>query len=221
MSNIYVFGDSAAQGIYLDDDGVYRISRKGCLRLLKHMGYPIINKAKHGNTIEQGLAAFSDTKTEPEDLCVIEFGGNDCDLDWDAVAREPGSFHDGRVPIAEFRKKLEGFVASARKRKMETVLVTPTPLLSERYYAWVSRGRDAGNILRYLRDDPATISRWQERYANVIRDTAAKLGCRLADLRGWMLDELDFPSLMCMDGIHPNETGHAMIAKAATREFPI
>ena len=41
MSEIYVYGDSTAQGIYLDENGSYRVSRRGCIRLLKKEGYTV------------------------------------------------------------------------------------------------------------------------------------------------------------------------------------
>ena len=221
MHRIYVFGDSAAQGICLDENGEYRVSRQGCVRLLKRAGYPIFNHGVHGYTIRQGIETFRKVQPEPDSRCVIEFGGNDCDLDWDAVAADPDHFHDGKVPIDEFRRDLEYFVRTAREQSVEPILVTPIPLMSARYCAWVSRGRNAESILSYLRNDPESISRWQERYANVIRETASRLCCRLADLRGWMLNQLNYPSLICMDGIHPNEAGHAFIAASASAQFPL
>jgi lysophospholipase L1-like esterase len=35
-----------------------------------------------------------------------------------------------------------------------------------------------------------------------------------------MLEELDYPSLICEDGIHPNEAGHEIIARRAIEHFP-
>ncbi len=220
MSEIYVFGDSTAQGIYLDENGSYRVSRRGCIRLLKKEGYPLVNYAVHGYTVRQGLEAFRETKMEPGSRCLIEFAGNDCDLDWDAVAEDPGRFHDGKVPLAEFRESLEEFVTEARERGVKPILVTPLPLISERYYAWVSRNRNAENILAYLRKDPESISRWQERYAGAVREAAARMNCALADLRAWMLDQMDYPALMCMDGIHPNEAGQEKIAGIFRKRYP-
>ena len=55
MNEIYLFGDSAAQGIVLDGSENYRVSRAGCIRLMKHSGYPIRNYAVHGYTVNQGL----------------------------------------------------------------------------------------------------------------------------------------------------------------------
>lgn len=220
MKAIYLFGDSVGQGIVLNEEGKYRVSRKGCVRILKREGYPIWNYAVHGYTIRQGLESFHKIETDPGDVCVIEFGGNDCDLEWEEVVDDPKHFHDGKIPLSEFRSLLKLFIHEAGEKGMEPVLVTPMPLISSRYYSWVSKNRNAENILEYLRNDPESISRWQERYAIAIRDTAEECGCKLADLRSWMLDELDYPSLICDDGIHPNENGHDMIAKKAMQYFP-
>lgn len=222
MKKIYVFGDSIGQGLYMDEEGNYRLSRRGCVRLLKKSGLPVENHARHGFTVREGLAGFGKTETEADGLCVIEFTGNDCDLDWDAVSAEPEIFHDGKVPLEEFRSKLQRFVTLARERSLEPVLVTPPPILSERYFRFVSAGRSAANILRYLGDDEH-ISRWQERYANAIRDVAFTLHCRLADVRGWMLEERSLETLMSPDGIHPNEAGQEHLARyfAELCEIPL
>ncbi len=217
MSEIYLFGDSASQGIVLDGDGKYRVSRQGCIRLLKRKGFPIRNYAVHGYTVLQGLESFESMQIEPGSRCVIQFGGNDSDLDWDAVSREPGIFHDGRVPLQEFRNDLVRFIREARERFMEPILVTPLALISTRFYRWVSRERNAEHILHYLHDDTESMYRWQERYANAVREAAAGENCRLVDIRSWLLDRMDYPSLFCADGIHPNESGHAVIAELICR----
>ena len=161
----------------------------------------------------QGLESFEHMQIEPGSYCVIQFGGNDCNLDWDAVSDEPDIFHDGRVPLNEFKKNLIRFVREAKERQLKPVLVTPLALMSDRYYRWVSRERNAAHILHYLQDDPESISRWQERYANMVREVAVREDCLLKDVRNWMLSRLDYPSLICMDGIHPNENGHAVLAE--------
>ncbi|MBE5788330.1 MAG: SGNH/GDSL hydrolase family protein [Clostridiales bacterium] len=213
MNEIYLFGDSASQGLVLDDNGQYHVSRKGCIRLLKRKGFPIRNYAVHGYTVLQGLESFERMQIEPGSRCVIQFGGNDCDLDWDAVSQEPGVFHDGRVPLRDFRNDLVRFIREARERFLEPILVTPPALISTRFYRWVSRERNSDHILRYLHEDTESMYRWQERYATAVREVAAGESCRLLDIRNWLLDRMDYPSLFCADGIHPNEAGHEVIAE--------
>lgn len=221
MSEIYLFGDSASQGLVLDENNQYHVSRTGCIRLLKRKGFPIRNYAVHGYTVLQGLASFEKMQIEPGARCVIQFGGNDSDLDWDTVSEEPGTFHDGAVPLKEFRDHLARFIGEARGRFLEPILVTPLALISARFYRWVCRGRNADNILHYLWGDTESMYRWQERYANAVREVAVKEGCRLVDIRSWLLDRLDYPALFCADGIHPNEAGHSVIAELVCQHCSI
>ena len=213
MNEIDLFGNSVAQGIVMDANGQYRVSRLGCVRLLKRQGYPIQNYAVHGYTVLQGLDSFERMEIEPGSWCVIQFGGNDCDLDWDAVSEHPDVFHDGRVPLDDFRESLIRFVREARDRELKPVLITPLAMISYRYYQWISRKRNSVAILHDLRDDPESIARWQEKYADAVREVAASEGCPLMDLRAELIKRLDYPSLFCEDGIHPNENGHAVMAE--------
>ena len=221
MRKIYVFGDSIGQGVLLDGEGQYQLSFRGTVDLLKAAGYPIINYAVNGFTIREGLASFRKKRLQPGAVCVIEFGANDSEPDWDAMSDDPDRFHDGRTPIAEFPEEVARFIREARSGGLEPILATPLPVMSFRYIPWVSRGRRGANILRYYRDDPEGLTRWQERYARVIMETARQNDCPVLDLRNWMVRELDYPLLMCPDGIHPNEAGYALIARKVMAQYPL
>jgi lysophospholipase L1-like esterase len=218
MRPIYVFGDSIGQGIYVQESsGRYRRSMKSCIQQLSEGGLPIESRALMGCTVEKGLEFFRGTETQSGGICVIEFGGNDCDLDWQAVSDHPTVFHDGKVPLKRFGEALRIFVKEARGRYLTPLLVTPPPILSQRYYHWVSRGKNAEHILQYL-GDVEHISRWQERYANVIRGVSGEAGCPLLDLRARWLEERNLPALMSRDGIHPNEAGYTAMARYVWEE---
>lgn len=51
--------------------------------LYKYSPYKTLNQE------QLEAASFRNLKTDPGNICVIEFGGNDCDLDWDAVSQNP------------------------------------------------------------------------------------------------------------------------------------
>ena len=38
MPEVYLFGDSTSQGIVLDENNQYKVSRAGCIRLLRRKG---------------------------------------------------------------------------------------------------------------------------------------------------------------------------------------
>ena len=213
MKTIVIWGDSIGKGvIYNEERRRYCLAKDRCAVLLQAAGLNIENQARMGETIGEGYARFLDTMARPGDIAVIEYGGNDCDPDWDAVSADPAAFHDGKTPLPLFRETLSRFIAEARRRGLTPAAVVPPPLEAGRYFSWICRGRDAGRIYRYL-GDVQHICRWQERYANAVREVAVETGCALIDLRTPFLDARDLPDLICRDGIHPNEAGQRLMAE--------
>ena len=150
-------------------------------------------------------------------VAVIEFGGNDCDLDWKAASEQPEVAQQGRVPLKAFGENLKRMIACARGAGMEPVLVTPPPLVAKRYFDWVSRNLNPARILDYL-GDVEHIYRWQERYALMIRNVAREENARLLDVRDAFLAQPRMTDMICIDGIHPNEKGHAMLFDVLSAE---
>lgn len=208
----YLFGDSIGQGVVLDPSvNRYRLEKQSAVRLLQAEGVEIDSYAIMGCTVEKGLNLFERAETLPGNRCVIEFGGNDCDLDWKAVAEEPEVFHDGKVPLERFKTLLREFVEKARARDLIPELVTPPPIVSESFFRAVTRGKSEKNILRYL-GDIDHIYRWQRDYAEAVKQVAEEEGVRLLDVRRAFEDRADLESLYCGDGMHPNAAGHRVIA---------
>ncbi len=204
------WGDSNGKGVYYDEArGRYAILRSSCLRLLeKEGGLPVRNLSVMGRTAAECLAAIGGDEMIPGGMAVFAFGGNDSDMNWQQVAEQPDRDHPARSSIPEFREALRGLVRAARRGGMSPILVTPVPLDGEKYFRWVSRGLDGEAILRYLGGDPHMMYRWQEQYADAVRDAAREENAALLDLRGAFLSDRRFPAYYCLDGIHLNENGH-------------
>ena len=214
-SEIHVWGDSLARGvIYNEARERYAISSERCInRLQQALGCKVENHSNMGATVLDGLVLLERFQPVPGALCAVEFGGNDCDLLWKEVAAHPERAIAARVDLPVFQEGLQRFVKMIRSRNMKPLLVTPLPLHAERYYRWVSRGLDADAVLRAL-GDVNHIYRWQERYAIAVRDVAQETHCPLLDLRDVLLARPDYENLMCIDGIHPNDNGHRVLAEA-------
>ena len=207
-----IWGDSIAKGVVYDEArGRYMISRENCvMRLNRELGIPVENHAVMGCTSEQGLKRMEEKQLTPGNLAIIEFGGNDCDLDWTAASEQPDVRQTGKVSLEKFAENLVAMVRRVRESGMIPVLVTPPPLVAQRYFEWVSKNLDPKRILNYL-GDVEHIYRWQERYAVVIGRIARSENTKLLDVRDIFLAQDDFNDLMCVDGIHPNEKGHALL----------
>lgn len=212
---VCVWGDSLAKGVFFDEArGRYAILKDHCLRLLaREAGFDVRCDAVMGRTAPECLSAIHREERIAGALAVFEFGGNDSDMDWAAVAREPDRDHPARVSLPAFKAALVGLAEFARRGGMQPVFTVPLPLDGDRYFHWVSKGLDADAILRYLGGDPHMMYRWQEQYAGAVRDAARMCDVPVLDLRGTMLGDRHFRDYYCLDGIHLNEKGHRKLCE--------
>ena len=216
LNGVCVWGDSIAKGIVFDENrGRYAVCRENCIsRLGREHSIEISNYSVMGQTSENGLQRMRQQELKSGSIAVLEYGGNDCDLDWNAVSEHPENWQEGKVPLEQFAQNIIEMIRRVREAGMIPLLVTPPPLVAQRYFEWVSKGLNRENILGYLGDVQA-IHFWQKNYADRIREIAADMRVRLLDIREKMLSYGNYAELMCIDGIHPNEKGHALIYEAA------
>ena len=221
MLTIALYGDSIGRGVAYDEvRSRYHYLRDGFARLMEKEGQArFLNHSRFGATAREGLAELEPLTELDADAVVVEYGGNDCSPDWKAVSEDPDTMHPPRTALADFEEILARFVRKIRELGKIAVLVTPPPLVAERFVPWVSKGLDEQAILRFL-GDAHHVYRWQEQYALSVHQVARQTRSRLFDLRAWFLKERDLGSLYCADGMHPNQKGHALIARAAADMLP-
>lgn len=231
---VWMFGDSVSRGVVLDGSGKYAPIRESFgVRACARLGLDLVNKSKFGCTITKGMqivshvfsGAVSGATTEARsgraDSVLLEFGGNDCDFKWAEVAAAPESPHEPATPLDLFSGIYHDMVALLRSWCIQPVLMTLPPLDPERYFAWFTRaGLDPGAILAWL-GDVQQIYRWHERYSNAVWRVATETGCRVVDLREAFLRQRRYQDFLCEDGIHPNESGHRLMAEVLFDASPI
>ena len=219
---ISVWGDSIGKGIMFDPArNRHIICRDSWETSLKQQGIDVHNYAVMGCTAPKGVTLMTDDRLQHGGVAVIEFGGNDSDLDWKAVCEEPEKSADNfvRVTLPDFRAALSSMVERARSAGLMPVLSTPLPVIADRYLDWISRPLDRDRILDFL-GAAEYIYRWQERYDIAVREIAAKLNVKLFDIRTRFLQERRIGDFMSLDGIHPNEKGHALIRETVLERLP-
>ncbi len=91
------------------------------------------------------------------------------------------------------------------------VLMTLPPIDPDRYVEHLCRsGFDRFTIMYWL-EDTERMYHVQQAYSDRIREIASDTGARLLDIRTGFLKAQDYGTLLCKDGIHPNEEGHLLI----------
>ena len=232
---VFLFGDSVARGIILDEAGHYAPIQDnfGALAAAR-LGVSLVNKARFGCTVTKGLdimrrflsgeraplrpaPAETGGKREPGEsagtagIALLEFGGNDCDFLWDEIAAHPEARHLPMTSIEEFSRMYGEMIASLRAGGVIPVIMTLPPLVAERFFDWITRnGLNRAAILSWL-GDVQQIFRWHENYDKAVRVIAEKNSCTLLDIRKAFLDRRDYRRYICGDGMHPNREGHKLI----------
>jgi acyl-CoA thioesterase-1 len=213
---VIVSGDSISKGVILDEvRSKYVILENNYITLLQDkLNATVRNTARFGNTLIKGLTKLKvDIFKEKPDIVLIEYGGNDCDFDWVEIAKNPDADHQPKTDFYTFETKLKDTLNFLKNNNILPVLMTLPPLCAERYLQWVSKNNPLAekNILQWL-GSVSKIYWWQEKYSSAIVRIAEETKTKWIDVRGAFLEYPDFTKFLCRDGIHPNESGHRIIA---------
>ncbi len=217
--HIHIWGDSILKGVVLDDEtGTYQILSNNCVtRFVQKTNAKIFNHASFGMTTTKACQRIQRhlerNPPEPDDIVLVEFGGNDCDFHWEDISIAPQEHHNPNTPIEIFDNKIQSIINMFHSFNIDPVMMSLPPIDPDRYFKWISRGLNSSNILLWL-GDVNKIYRWQEAYSNIVIEAAKKNSLPLANIRKWLLVSDHYTGLICKDGIHPNENGHEMICNA-------
>lgn len=214
---VVVMGDSIARGVIYDEEKkTYGLLLENFTNIVREkMKGAVYNAAKYGSTIVEGIDRVQqDVLRRKPDIVLIEFGGNDCDFHWDAIAEDPSKQFQPRTDCATFSEKLMALVEHLTSMNIIPVLVSLPPLDPAKYFEWISRNEESAkqNIIRFI-GDLSQIYSWHERYNAAILRVAEQTKTRLIDIRSAFLVNENYTQLICRDGIHPNKGGHRVIAE--------
>ncbi len=218
QKNIVVWGDSLAEGVVWDASrGRYaRVSPNAVQVVGEALGVGIENRAHFGYTAPKGRTLLSRDleKGFSCDAAVIEFGGNDCNFDWAAIANDPNGTHLPATTPDVFEETLKEMVDDLRAAGIKPILTTLPPINAERYFRFLSGDRlNAANILQWL-GDVQQIYRFQEMYSLIVEKVARLCSVALLDLRRSCLAERAFTNfLLCADGLHLTPDGQRFVGR--------
>lgn len=176
----------------------------------------VINRARFGATAEKGLAMVHRDLQRglKAELALIDFGGNDSDYDWVAIAADPSAEHQPRTPLTQYLAVLEELTDALLQAEIQPVLMNLPPIDAQRYFECIcSRVPARETILRWL-GSVDVIYRYQEMYSNAMTEFARNKGLPLIDVRRIFLPRHDLPELIAADGIHLSRAGYGLLFDA-------
>lgn len=228
IKSVYLFGDSVGRGIILDSAGRYSpLADSFAPAAAKKLGLDLVNKSRFGCTIGKGLEILRkcmDRRPRPEqedrapEIAILEFGGNDCDFDWRAIAEAPRAEHFPATPLKAFGAAYRTAIGELKAMGFTPLAMTLPPLDPERYFRWFTKaGIDPAAVLEWL-GDIGNIFLWHEGYDKEVRFQAEESGIPVIDIRKAFLAAPDYRRYLCEDGIHPNGEGHGLM-KSVVLDF--
>lgn len=154
-------------------------------------GIRVVNMGTSGNTVRDLEARWqSDVLDKRPDWLSVMIGANDVWRQFDS----PRQTEDHVLPD-EYERTLDSLIALTRPLVKNIVLLTPFYIEPNHADAMRARMDEYG----------ATVRRLSEKHGTLFVDTQAAFDAVLTDY---------YPATLAWDRVHPNQTGHMVIARA-------
>ena len=243
VTSIIAWGDSILKGVVSGGDSKrFDITEKDSLsQACAALGIELANKSVFGSWMTKMRRAQDRSLRNgaSAQIGIIESGTNDSDYDWSAVSANPDAEHLQRCPLDEFSRLMEEAVSVARQNKITPVIMIPTPLVPEWWLNNICIGNDEAAIVKfinkkYLQDQKAAagdcsrdqkaaaamrLYQNQELFSLKAAAIARALNVQIVDMRSEFLAHPNYNTLMCLDGVHPNQAGYDFMAEIWKREI--
>jgi len=211
---LYIYGDSILRATVPDETGRYRFHAGQFLEKYGVSGEQLVNRASFGATADKGAKKLTADLAAGQvgEYTLLEFGGNDCNFNWQQVADAPADAHEPYASLEQFTATMEQMVHAVRAAGSQPLLMSLPPIDGEKYLDHIAAaGPSKSSILAWLGGSSHMIYRFQEMYSLAIVRLAEKLGVPCLDVRSAFLCRHDYDSLISRDGIHPSFAGYDLI----------
>lgn len=217
-----MFGDSVGKGVVYDrETQKYSVTRDSFVSVLaERLGVRLDNFSRFGCTMTKGTELVEKRldSLNSYEAVLLEFGGNDCNFDWEQVAARPLERHECKTPLRQFISGYIALVEKIRRAGGLPVLMTVPAVNAEKFFNWITRANDSEAIMTFLKEKHR-IEHWNELYNNAVWSVSAAEKVPVIDIRSPLLCERDFDDYFCEDGIHLNQAGHRLIAEHVFRQL--
>ena len=169
----------------------------------------VVNAGVGGNTTNDARERFpADVLSHDPEIVILQFGANDASV---RIFEQPPRTRP-QVELTAFAANLEDLLRGAKARGVRAICIGSPPL------RWAPRTRELYDGPPYRPDDVDGFGWIAARYADQMRRVAAAEGVPFIDLDAAIRAQRDPIDAFLLDGLHPNDRGHALIARLLTAE---
>jgi acyl-CoA thioesterase I len=198
ISGVIFFGDSVLAGTGAS------ARELGCAKLVKdYVSIPVSLKARNWNTSKDALARLEQDVLKQTSFShvVILFGNNDC---WLEGPDKP------KIPLVDFIENMQIIIEKILSNGQTPILSTLQLIDIERFVLQFPE------LLGYEKKSRLDIAQFQEIYNQEILKISEAKRILLVDIRTPLKIASQNKDLIALDGIHPNDYGHQIIAEEIT-----
>ncbi len=216
--SVVVFGDSILKGVITipESKNLFDVTPNDSLTYAqKKLGFELDNRSIYGNISSKGLQKMQKyfEKGGQANFCIIEFGSNDCDYDWNIFAPgaelPPFDQIQQKVPFEQYLANISEMVKLCRDNKVTPIIMNLVPYVCDDWFKTITKGHDADAILKFLGGTAETLGKNQEKYNTALTKYAKDNKVKILDYWEICNRIQDFKKkYMGPDGIHLNEDGY-------------
>ena len=195
---LVVFGDSILKGVITipNSDKLFDVTENDSLSLAqKELDFELDNRSIYGNITSKGLVKLQKffEKGGEADFCIIEFGSNVCDYDWNifkpGAELPPVSEIKQKVPLAEYLENLKQMVELCRSNKVTPLMMGLIPYVCDDWYKTIIKGQNEDSILNFLGGTSETLGKNQLVYKEAQKDFAEENNVQFFDTWNFFKDQ--------------------------------
>lgn len=224
VKRLVALGDSITKGVIFDGER-YSILPSGFVnQCAENMNVDIDNYGRMGCTISRGtqIAEQHADAIAHSDATLVEFGGNDSDFCWTDIASAPADNHYPMTELPTFRQMYRDLIARIRELGSKPILMTLPLIDYKRFYAFVTRNmgdQDQRNVLSWLGGQEERIRNYHDMYSLAVYQIGYQERVPVLDITSPFLNNRDYLPYLCVDGIHPSQQGHNLIATSVENQL--
>ena len=167
----------------------------------------VVNAGVPGDTTDDARKRFEkDVLAKKPDTVIIQFGINDSAVD---VWRDPPATAP-RVARKKYEDNLRFFVRTLKKQGVSVILMTPNPL------RWTDEMKNYYGKPPYQPDAPDGFNLLLNDYVETVKTLSQEEQVLLVDINQAFREYGRMPNQsiddLLIDGIHPNDKGHRLVA---------